>query len=72
MCLKNNIMIIVIMRTKCGYIKLSFSVKDYMGSYCANGGKTLEDVCDKCCVELNDLIIDKIKEIKGRSKEDTK
>lgn len=52
-----------------GFLKWGFSVKDYMGSYCANGGQTLEDICDKCCAELNDTIIDKIEEIKARNKE---
>lgn len=47
-----------------GFLKYSFTIKDYMGNGCANGGEDFKDVCDSCCYQIDLLVnqyIDKAK-----------
>lgn len=47
-----------------GYLKSKFTIRDFLGNGCANGGVDYKDVCDSCGAKINDVIIDTIKEIK--------
>ena len=52
------------MKGEFGYLKSKFTVRDYLGNGCANGGVDFKDVCDSCGAKINDVIIDTIREIK--------
>ena len=54
------------MKGEFGYLKSKFTVRDYLGNGCANGGVDFKDVCDSCGAKINDVIIDTIREIKEK------
>lgn len=47
-----------------GYLKSRFTVRDYLGNGCANGGVDFKDVCDSCSIKIDNAINEVIKEIK--------
>ena len=54
------------MKFEHGYLKLEYTIRDYLGNGCANGGVDYKDVCDSCGAKINDVILRTIKEIKEK------
>lgn len=46
------------------YLKWHFTVKDFLGNGCANGGQTYNDICDKCIEKLDKAIYETIEQIR--------
>lgn len=46
------------------YLKWHYTVKDYLGNGCANGGETYNDICDKCIEKLNKSICETVDQIR--------
>lgn len=46
------------------YLKWHFTVKDYLGNGCADGGEAYHDICDKCIKKLDKSICEAIEQIR--------
>lgn len=47
-----------------GFLKLEYSVKDWMGNYCALSKDDFKDLCDNCADAIHNYIVD-LKKLKG-------
>ena len=57
------------MKGEFGYLKSKFTVRDYLGNGCANGGVDFKDVCDSWVSKYkrqNGELTDKVKELEAQ------